>query len=259
MHKRIIPVFIITIVLTLFSCQFLYALKLPELKGRINDYADVLTREQETELENFLINKERTSSSQIVLLTIQSLEGNSIEDFSLGVAEKWKLGQKASDNGVLLLIAIKEKKLRIEAGYGLEPVLTDAKCGFIIRNVIVPGFKQGNFYQGIKAGLSAISGVASNEFKISDKEIAQYDKQRKKSSKGHLPIGLIIFLIMAFAGGFGRRGRRGKAGGILPWIVVGSMLGGSKRFGGGFSTGGFGGGFSGGGGSFGGGGASGGW
>jgi len=251
MYKKIIFALIF-----LLLSNTAFALDVPELKGRINDYAEILAPNQKAELENFLKNAETRTSSQIALLTIPSLEQESLEDFSLKVAETWKLGQKNKDNGVLMLIALKEKKIRIEVGYGLEAVLTDAKSGFIIRNIVTPHFKKRDFYTGIKEGLSAIYGFASKEYQVSDQELAKYEKAAKAKETSHFPIAVLVLLIMFLFGGLGRRG--GKGGGILPWLVVGSMLGGGRRTGG-FGGGGFGGGFSGGGGGFGGGGASGGW
>jgi uncharacterized protein len=232
----------------------LFALEVPQLKGTVNDYAGVLSKDQEHRLESLLRETEKQTASQVVLLTIPSLQGENLEDYSFRVAEKWQLGQKELDNGVLLLVSMQEKKIRIEVGYGLESTITDLKSGYIIRKFIVPEFKQGNFYQGISKGLVAITGLISNDFEISQEELAKY-QQELENSGGHLPIGGIVFLIMIVLGSLGRRGRRG---GILPWLIVGSMLGGGRDHGGGFGGGGFGG-FSGGGGSFGGGGASGGW
>ncbi len=246
MYKKIIFALIF-----LLLSQAAFALDVPELKGRINDYAEILAPNQEAELENFLKDAETRTSSQIALLTIASLEQENIEDFSLKTVETWKLGQKNKDNGALLLIALKEKKIRIEVGYGLESVLTDVKSGFIIRNVITPYFKKRDFYTGIKNGLAAIYGFASKEYQVSDQELAKYKNAEKQKETSHLPGAVLVLIVMLLFGGFGRRG--GKGGGILPWLVVGSMLGSGGRSSGGF------GGFSGGGGGFGGGGASGGW
>jgi uncharacterized protein len=240
------------LLLILFFSQTVFALNVPKLKGRINDYAGVLINTEEAKLEQILAEAESKTSSQVVLLTIPSLEGENLEDFSMRVVEAWQIGQKEFDNGVLLLIAMKEKEIRIEVGYGLESILTDAKSGYIIRNFIVPEFKKNNFFQGITSGLAAITGIISEEFVITDEELAKYNKQEKQGRKAQIPVGLIVFIFMMLFGGLGRRRR----GGLLPLIFLGSALGGrSSRsgFGGGF------GGFSGGGGSFGGGGASGGW
>lgn len=230
-----------------------FALKVPHLKGHVNDYGNILSSSEESRLENYLSSFESTSSVQIVLLSIKSLEGQNLEDYSMRVADAWKLGNKEKDNGVLLLVSIQDKKLRIEVGYGLEGSLTDAKSGYIIRNYIVPGFKSGSYYDGIAAGMNAITGVISDQLEITDDQIAQ--SQRKQANKTpQIPFGLIIFVLMSIFGGFGRRRR----GGLFTALFLGSMLGGGRGRSGGFGGGGFGG-FSGGGGGFGGGGASGGW
>ncbi len=237
-----------------FAANF-SAFEVPKLTGRINDHAGILNSSEESQLESVLRNTEAKTSSQIVLLTIPSLEEENLEDYSIRVVEKWQIGQKEYDNGALLLIALAEKKVRIEVGYGLEHILTDLKSDYIIRNLIVSEFKRGDFYKGISNGLLAMSGLISGEFEITDEELAQYQRVRRKSKKVQIPFGLIIFVIMMLLGSSRRRGRRGS---LLPMIFLGSMLGGSGRSSGGSSFGGFGG-FSGGGGSFGGGGASGGW
>jgi uncharacterized protein len=235
------------LILIFFSFQLL-SLNIPALQSHINDHANILTRQEKANLDNYLSQYERNTGIQVAVLIIRSLQNEILENYSLRVAEKWQLGAKDKDNGVLLLISMQEKKLRIEVGYGLEGVLTDAQSGFIIRNEIVPYFKNGNYYSGISAGLQTITGVLSKEIEITDEQIAQSRKQQE-TGRAQLPFGLMVFLFMIFFGGLGRR-----RGGLLPFLFLGSMLGGSSRSGGrGF------GGFSGGGGGFGGGGASGGW
>ena len=238
----------------IFILSQLIALEVPRLKSMVNDYGNVLSSKEEMQLERLLRDAQTKTSSQVVLLTIKSLQGENLEDYSLRVADKWKLGQKEFDNGVLLLVAMQEKKIRIEVGYGIEPIITDAKSGFIIRNLIVPYFKKGDYAQGIANGLLAITGLITKEFEITDEQLARYQQQQKKGGSSQLPIGFIVFIVMMILMSFGRRGR----GGLFTALFLGSMLSGgrggrSSGFGGGF------GGFSGGGGGFGGGGASGGW
>lgn len=241
------------LILLVIISSAVFTREVPKLQGRINDYANILISADEANLENLLKQIEISTSSQIALLTIPSLEGENLESYSLKVAEQWGLGQKDRDNGILLLVAMQEKQIRLEIGYGLEPIMTDAKSGYIIREVIVPEFQKGNFYQGIASGLLMTGQIITKDYDISEEELAAYQKQQTKSKKPQLPVGFLIFLFMMVFGGLGRRRR----GGLLPLLFLGSMLGGSRssRSGG---LGGFGG-FSGGGGSFGGGGASGGW
>jgi uncharacterized protein len=243
----------IILLITLFAMANVFALEVPKLQGRVNDKAGILSSREERALEEMLQQTERETSAQIALLTIKSLEGEDLEDYSIRVAEEWGLGQKDRDNGLLLLIAVNDRKLRFEVGYGLEGIITDLKAGYIIRNVISPEFRKGDFYEGIKQALGIVSAEIKGKTIISDEELAKYRKSRDNSSRKSMPIGSIIFLIFIFSGVF-----RGRHGGLFTALLLGNMLGGGNHRSGGFGGGGFGG-FSGGGGSFGGGGASGGW
>ncbi len=151
-------------VILLFAITAVLAVAVPRLKGRVNDYAGMLSSYTERQLDDTLRQLEKTDSSQIVVLTIPSLQGDNLETFSIRVAEKWKIGQKGFDNGAILLIAKKERKIRIEVGYGLEGRLTDLVSGQIIRNVIVPQFRSGNIDRGISGGVQAMIKVVRGEF-----------------------------------------------------------------------------------------------
>ena len=233
-----------------------FGLAVPSLSGPVVDKAGILSRREFEKIENFLLDLDRKSKVQIAVLIIPSLEGESIEDYSMQVAEKWKLGDKEKDSGALLVVAVKDKKLRIEVGYGLEQNLTDSRSGQIIRNFIAPQFRSGNYGEGIYDGIKAMAAYASEDESLL-KEIAVSDED----DEGGFP-HILLFLIFAYLmiskflpGGlfwiFYLLSRRGRAS------STGSFFGGSigRSSGRGFS----GGGFSGGGGSFGGGGASGGW
>lgn len=233
-----------------------FGLAVPSLSGPVVDKAGILSRNEFNKIENFLLDLNNRSQIQIAVLIVPSLEGESIEDYSMQVAEKWKLGDKEKDSGALLLVAVKDKKLRIEVGYGLEENLTDSRSGQIIRNFIAPQFRSGNYGEGIYDGIKAMAAYASEDESLL-KEIAVSDED----DEGGFP-HILLFLIFAYLmiskflpGGlfwiFYLLSRRGRAS------STGSFFGGSigRSSGRGFS----GGGFSGGGGSFGGGGASGGW
>ncbi len=284
-------VFLLTIATTA-----VWSLQVPALKGRVNDLANLIDPATERQLESALAELERTDSTQLAILTIPSLQGDSLEDFSIRVVEQWQLGQKDTDNGVLLLVAKNDRKIRIEVGYGLEGKLTDLMSGRIIRNVMVPQFKMGRFDQGIIAGASAIVGVVRGEYQAP--AAPKRRTGRRSASPGF--IGLIALVLFVNMLGRANRFMGVAAGGVLapiagalflnlgllallaliPLGLVGgflmSLMGGPLSFGhmaahrsrgtiwgGGFGGGGFGGGgfggFSGGGGGFGGGGASGGW
>jgi uncharacterized protein len=228
----------------------------------VTDESGTLTSTEVNSLSQKLQNFDKKTSTQIVVYMIQSLDGESLEDASNTIAEKNKIGKKGKDNGVLLFIAKKDRKIRIEVGYGLEGVMTDAFSSQIIRNEIAPSFRNNNFYEGINKGTDAIISVTKGEYTA--------DKKSTKGLDGTTCFGLPIFIFAIFGFiffsifmsiirrifGFGRGiysgGKRG--GGWSNW-------GGGGFFGGGGSSGSSGGfsGFSGGGGSFGGGGASGSW
>ena len=279
--------------LLLFAFCFCFALNFNE---QINDEAHIFSQNERDELLNLVQNFEQNSTTQIAIVTLNSLENKSIEELSLGIARGYKLGQKEDNNGVLLVVAPNEKKVRIEVGYGLEGVLTDAVASEIINSVMIPEFKNGNMSEGVKEGVLAIIKVASGE------------EFSSKSGLSDLPFGVFAFFAgmlscfvsvifgkffmrtgfsTCFAGlvstaleqGFGVQNyliifgafafifavfffilkdvfKRNSQGGSLP---MGFRRDNSGLNGGGGRSSGRGGGFSGGGGGFGGGGASGSW
>jgi uncharacterized protein len=275
---------LLALTLILLSSGLAVALEVPPLKGRVNDYAGILSPATAQQLEAMLENFEATDSTQIVLLTIPSLEGDSLENFSMRVVEAWKIGQAKLDNGALLLISKNDRKLRIEVGYGLEGTLTDLTSGRIIRDVITPRFKEGNFDQGVMDGLSAMMAAVKGEFTASPSSNKQ--RQSNVDPGAFFIMAIIVFSILgrlltrvplvsagigallapafgAFMLGISGLGLLVLAflGFILGLIMAGKAARGGGFIGGGFggSGGGFSGGFSGGGGSFGGGGSSGSW
>ncbi len=233
----------------------MFGLKVPKQSGNaVNDYANLFSSSQKRQLESTLRQIEQKTSSQVAILTVRSLEGQSIEGFSIKVADQWKLGTKDKDNGLLIVVSKNDRKVRIEVGYGLEGVVTDLESDYIIRNTIIPEFRKGRYYQGLDKAVEQLGGLISKEFRISPEELAKTKKSAVRRKKTHIPIGLIVFILFIVFGGL-RRGRRGSG---LLWLLLlsGGHGGGSSR--GGFGGGG-GGGFFGGGGGFGGGGASGSW
>ena len=215
------------------------------------DRAGLLPAPTARALEQSLVEFERTTGHQVVVHVTPSLEGFEIEDYSMQLAEAWKIGQKSLDNGVILTVAPNERSVRIEVGYGLEGVLPDALAARIVGDVIVPEFQAGRMDQGVVAGTRAILAVISGEVL----PLPPRDGERPMSRWIVLAwvafvIAMILSRALFFTPPFAGRGMRrtGRSGGIPP-------------FGGGFGRGGGfgGGGFSGGGGGFGGGGASGRW
>jgi len=146
------------------------ATEVPFLAGRVNDTAEMLSAETESQLESLLAQHEDSTSNQVVVLTIASLENEAIEEYSIRVVDTWKLGQKGKDNGVLLLIARDDRQVRIEVGRGLEGALTDLTCSHIIRNEIVPNFKSGEYERGVRAGVDAILAAIAGEYTADEED-----------------------------------------------------------------------------------------
>jgi uncharacterized protein len=245
-----------TYFLTLFTIINFAAISqpaIPELWGtRIHDEAKVLSPAFINQLEGNLKIFEDSTSNQIAILIIPTLDDYPIEEFSLHVAEKWKLGQSSKDNGILLLAVINDRKVRIETGEGLEGVLPDIVCNQIIRNQIAPNFRQENYEAGIQAAVAAIEQAIKGEYQAESKPAMR--RNRGGGSLVPIVIIIIVLIIISRIRGGGNRGRGWSSG--TGWY--GGGFGGGFGGGGGWSGGG-GGGFSGGGGGFGGGGSSGSW
>ncbi len=221
----------------------------------VNDFAGTMSAQQVQALEQKLVDFDKTTSTQITVVTIKNLGGYEIAQYAVELASRWGIGRKGKDNGVLLLASMDDRSINISTGYGLEGALTDAMSGRIIRNEIVPHFKTGNYYEGFNAGTDAIIAATKGE----------YTADASDGKKKQMPVGgiiglifiiyLILWILSKIGGGGGNymsgRGHRGWGG---PFI--GGGFGGFGGGGGGFGGGGFGG-F--GGGGFGGGGASGRW
>lgn len=214
------------LLVTLLACltQSASALDAPPLKGRINDYADMLSPATARSLDQKLASFEKETTNQVVLLTIPSLEGDAIDSFAIRVAEAWKIGQKDKSNGVILILAKKERKIRIEVGTGLQGVLPDITAGQIIRNVIAPGLRAGNPDQGISAGLGAIIEATKGEFKATTTERKATGK--KNSSKTGLFIILLLAgLVITAVAGSSSRTAGVLAGGVSLPVAAGIGLG----------------------------------
>jgi uncharacterized protein len=265
-----------------------WALEVPPLTGRVVDLARVLTAEDSQFLNSQLQAHEEKTGNQVAVLILPSLDGEPLEEFSHRVATTWKLGRKGTDNGILLLVALKERKLRIEVGYGLEGTLTDLRSARIIRHEIVPRFKEGNIPAGVRAGTDAILKTIEGTYQADGES-----QRRTEDALHHVLIGIVIGFLAGLILSQGLRRARALLGAVLAFMVaqtagvpLGIMAAGvtaallwlvlsagalrpQGRFDdwtwyssgrGGWGDGSFGsGGFSGGGGDFGGGGASGDW
>jgi uncharacterized protein len=239
--------------------RFGFALQVPPLQGPVSDHAELLSPATEQSLTERLANYETKTGHQLAVLTIPSLEGDPVEDFSIRVVENWKLGKKGKDDGILLLVAAKEHKMRIEVGYGLEGDLPDIVAGRIVRDVMAPHFKRGDYDGGVSTAVDSIIEKTGGG-------VAQTAAGQPQAVAPKKPLGPVARLLswvfkFAFFGIFAL---------VLLFVLFinlftprrryygGGYFGGGGFGGGGFSGGG-GGGFSGGGGGFGGGGASGDW
>jgi uncharacterized protein len=230
----------------------------PQLTGRIVDDADLLSAADIAELDADLKALEDKSSDQVVVVTLPSLQGYSIEDFGYQLGRHWGIGAKEKDNGVLLIVAPNERKVRIEVGRGLEPLLTDAMSNVIITGAILPRFRTGDYAGGIKEGVKGIELVLTGDAA----ELAERVKGRRDADDPKVDWLVVIFwtlIILWFIWVTWRSTQRqAHRSGSGPVFIPGPGWGGGSG-GGGWSGGSGGGGFSGGGGSFGGGGSSGSW
>jgi len=227
-------------------------LEIPVLTQRVTDLTNTLTSTQRSLIEDRLARFEDTTSTQIAVLIIPTLSGEELKDYSLRVAEKNKIGRQGRNNGVLFLIVIDDKKMRIEVGYGLEGALPDALCDQILRHEVRPRFLDNDYYGGVLAGVEAIMKATKGEYKA--------DERKERDNVSWVPILVLVLVFFGFIfvssliNRFIRGGR--YIGSSRGWHSTGGWSGGWGG-GGGWSSGG--GGWSGGGGSFGGGGASGSW
>jgi uncharacterized protein len=219
------------------------------------DLAGIIDSQTEADLNRKLKELEGKTTAQVVVLTIHSLEGEPIEKFSLSTAEKWALGQKGKDNGVLITVAVQDRKYRIEVGYGLEAIIPDSYLGSLARRHFVPNFRQGKYSQGIEAVVSTIAkNISSGEVPGSTKPVSSWWHRVSHEKLNLILYGLFLCIWPFWILFWSRKKARNSAAGVPP--------GSGGGFGGGFGGGGggFGGGFGGGGGGgFGGGGAGGGW
>jgi uncharacterized protein len=244
------------------------ALTFPALTGRVVDDAHVLPADVQASLTAKLADLQTKTSRQLIVVTLPSLQGDEISDYGYQLGRTWGVGRKGTNNGALFIVVPSEHKVRIEVGYGLEPILTDALTSVILQQDVLPKFRAGDVPGGVVAGTDALVDQMGADTSTAEQKAAEAAHQQQAAAEapagrhGGSLFGLIFPLIIVFfvLGGLFRGGR---GGGFLPALLLGGLLGGMGRggddddFGGG---GGGGGGFSGGGGgSFGGGGSSGSW
>jgi len=210
--KKVFSFFILLLCCLPFSA---YSLDVPKLQDYVNDYAGMISPSGKSKIGEGLRAFEKSDSTQIVILTVSSLEGENIEEFSIKVAEAWKIGQQQKDNGILLIVSKQERKIRIEVGRGLEGKLTDLMAGRIIDQVIKPRFKQGDFDGGFVTGTSALIDATRGEFKAEQRPV----QRRQKGFPPFLTFLLFFGIFVLILGSFSRI-LGGIAGAIgLPSLV----------------------------------------
>ncbi len=268
--------------LTFSSNAIADLVKVPDLKGRVTDLTSTLSSGEKAALESTLENLEKDKGSQLAILIVNTSAPEAIEDYSMRVVEKWKLGRKDVDDGVLLLIAMQDRKMRIEVGYGLEGAIPDIAAGRIINEYITPAFRSGNYFSGVSEGTNKIIGLINGE-ELPPASSSQGSKEDSMGSILFLLIFVSIFIsrgLTVMLGSLIATSIIAISGGVIIWFLTqnvfftlfavvflaifssafGSSRSSSYSDGGGHGGGfGGGGGFSGGGGGFGGGGASGRW
>jgi uncharacterized protein len=244
----------------------------PALSGRVVDAANLLSPEQEAALTQKLEALQQASTRQLVVATIPDLQGREIEEYGVGLGRAWGIGQSQANNGIILIVAPSERKVRIEVGYGLEGIMTDALSSQIINRDILPSFRDNDYPGGIIAGTDAIIAQLQAPPEAAEQNLrqaAEAQQHRHRGGRSFAPLigwGIVLLFVlfsMIRRGIGGKRYRRGRRGPVIIWgpgLGSGGWGGGGSSWSsGGGGWGGGGGGFSGGGGSFGGGGASGGW
>ena len=255
----------------LFACTWLHAqevLPRPNPPRLVTDQAGVLSADEMQALEQKLVALDDRSSNQIAVVLIKTLNDRPVEEYATKLFREWGIGNKKTNNGVLILAAIDDRKVWIEVGYGLEGAIPDITASEIYRNIIVPAFKKQNYYEGLDNAVDALAKAAVGEYKVARKK----DSSKPGGGSSIITFLVILAIVLLFVGGggFGGGGRRRRTGldGLAEGLLLGSLLNGGNRgsgwgsggFGGGGFGGGGGGGFGGfGGGSSGGGGAGGGW
>jgi uncharacterized protein len=252
--------FVALLIAFLFSAlPAMAAPSFPALTGRVVDNAHILSEQTKSDLDQKLAGLESSNSRQVVVVTLPSLQGYEISDYGYQLGRAWGIGQAKLNNGVLFLIAPNERKVRIEVGYGLEPILTDALSELIIQQAVLPRFRAGDFNGGAEAGVAALIQQLSLDPSTAEKRAAAAAQQMKnRGGSGANPLSILLIILFVFIA----LSRVFRGFGFWPLLFLGGMGGGGRSYGG-YDRGGWGGGgggwSGGGGGSFGGGGASGSW
>ncbi len=215
---RFLKVFFALVLFLLIPIS-VYALNLPNYSSRVNDFAQIFSSDFKLNLEQKLTQIETNTTNQIAVVTVENLQGITIEDYSEQLFKYWGIGQKEKDNGILVLIALEEKQVRIEVGYGLEPIITDGRAGEIIRKQITPEFKNGNYEKGVLNGIDKINQYFTGQI--------IEDPPQKNNSKNNSNFSFFLFIFLSFisyAFAFMARSKSFYAGGI-GGAAIGFIIG----------------------------------
>lgn len=194
------------------------AQEFPQPTGYVNDFAQMLSSDYRQSLEEELVNFEKETTVEIAVVTIDSLEGGSIEDYAVRLFEDWQIGKKEKDNGLLILIAKEDREMRIEVGYGLEPVITDGRAGRIIREQMRPAFREEDYDVGVKLAI----GQIENYIRFGEPPTGAEEVQEKAMAS--LPLIIFVVIILIYLSSFLARSKRFWPGGVIGG-VMGGILG----------------------------------
>lgn len=214
------PARLFVFLVVLSSALAVSALDVPPLTGRVVDLAHVLPPDETDQLASRLKAHEEKTTNQVVVLLLPSLEGDSLEEYSHRVATTWKLGQKGTDNGVLFLVALKERKIRIDVGYGLEGTLTDLRSAHIIRNEIVPRFRAGDMRGGVRAGIDGILNTIEGTYQAPDSPPERVKAEPEPTALQYVVIGIVVGFLAGLVLSQGLRSARALLGSALTFIVA---------------------------------------
>ncbi|OGO17872.1 MAG: hypothetical protein A2Z02_01275 [Chloroflexi bacterium RBG_16_48_7] len=224
MKKAILALALALLILP-FATGIALAVTYPDYQGYVNDFAGLLPADNRTQLETQLARLDKDTTVQIAVVTINSLEGNTVEEYAVALFEKWKIGQKGKDNGILLLVAKEDRKLRIEVGYGLEAIITDGRAGRIRDNDILPYFKKDDYTQGIVRGVNALESYVRDGNPPGTLE----ENPVKDTFEPFFPAIIIISVIGMYLMGFMSRSKNVWLGAIfggIAGVVLGFIIGG---------------------------------
>jgi len=195
-------------------------LALPQPVGFVNDFADVLTPEQEADLNAIINSLEQETTAEIAIAIVSSLEGNAKEEYAVELFEEWGIGKEETDNGLLILVAMQEREWKIEVGYGLEGAITDARAGRIARNHVVPNFQQENYYQGLKEAVTEFAGLIKEDPAI----VAKYTPRIAPQYAWFVLIGYIVLAIAVIGASFPPKHKKNKTKKVVAVLGMDVVL-----------------------------------